>query len=98
MAHVDPLFVDDRLVLLWLDAPVHTPEGVRVGSSVDEVHKAYPKATELAPTGPYRFPGIMATNGDKAYLFLYDGSTVRKEIVGYQTYVQQVFDAGFAPC
>jgi hypothetical protein len=97
-AHVDPVFVDDKLVLLWLEPPAHTPEGVRVGSPVTAVRKAYPKATDLAPPGPYRYAGIMATSGDKAYLFLYDGGVVRKEIVGYQSYAQELFTSGPNPC
>src|SRR5262245_4845216 len=35
---------DDRLVLVWFDAPLHTTAGVTTGATVDAVLRAYPKA------------------------------------------------------
>ena len=37
---VSPVFVDDRLVLLWVGDPMRTPEGITAGSPVDEVWAA----------------------------------------------------------
>jgi hypothetical protein len=94
-----PVFADDRLVLLWVDPPVHTPEGVTIGTPVDTVQATYPAVTRLtAPQGTYRFDGLLAKQGDRAYLFLHDGRTVRKTIAGYADYAQKLFDQGFGAC
>ncbi|WP_423791055.1 hypothetical protein [Micromonospora cathayae] len=94
-----PIFYDDRLVLLWVSAPVRTPEGITVGTPVSEVHDHYPASTRLtAPQGTYRFDGLLARDGDRAYLFLHDGRTVRKTIAGYADYAQRLFDEGYGPC
>jgi hypothetical protein len=94
-----PIFVDDRLVLLWLGDATRTPEGVTAGSPVDEVWNRYPSARKLeAPQGTYRFDGLLARQGDRAYLFLHDGHTVRKIIVGYADWAQRLFDEGHSPC
>lgn len=96
---VDPVFADDRLVLMWIHAPVHTPEGIREGSSVTAVRRAYAGATELTPPpGSHAYPGILVTRGDTAFLFLHDGQTVRKEIAGYADYVQRLYSGGFGAC
>ncbi|MFY1674648.1 hypothetical protein ACN27G_32700 [Plantactinospora sp. WMMB334] len=96
---VSPVFADDRLVLLWASPPVRTPEGVTAGTPVDQAEAAYPAATRLtAPPGTYRYDGLLARQGDRAYLFLHDGRTVRKTIAGYADYAQRLFDEGFGTC
>jgi len=96
---VDPVFVSDRLVLLWVHAPVHTPEGIMEGSSVESVRQAYPGGVDLTPPpGSHAYPGILVRQGDAAYLFLHDGTTVKKEIAGYADYVQRLYTDGFGPC
>ncbi|RGC65184.1 hypothetical protein C5N14_30020 [Micromonospora sp. MW-13] len=94
-----PIFVDDRLVLLWLDDPVRTPEGVTVGTPVDQVRARYARVSRLdAPHGTYRFDGLLARRGDRAYLFLHDGRTVRKIIAGYADWARRLFAEGYGPC
>ncbi|MER7460274.1 hypothetical protein [Micromonospora sp. NPDC126480] len=96
---VSPIFVDDRLVLLWAGEPVRTPEGVAAGTPLAEVRERYPAARHLdAPQGTYRFDGLLARDGDRAYLFLHDGGTVHKVIAGYADWAQRAFDEGHAPC
>lgn len=96
---VSPIFVDDRLVLLWVGDAIRTPEGVTAGTPVTEVWDRYPSARELdAPQGTYRFDGLLARDGDRAYLFLHDGVTVRKVIAGYADWAQRAFDEGHSPC
>ncbi|MGS2612952.1 hypothetical protein ACVCAH_00215 [Micromonospora sp. LZ34] len=96
---VSPVFVEDRLVLLWLGDPVRTPEGVTAGTPVDQVRAHYPDAVRLrAPQGTYRFDGLLARRGDRAYLFLHDGRTVRKIITGYADWARRLFDEGQGPC
>src|SRR4029079_2346662 len=47
---------DDRLVMMWFDAPLRTPEGGHTASTVQEARAAYPKAEVLtAPAGSHRF-------------------------------------------
>lgn len=94
-----PIFYGDRLVLLWVSAPVRTPEGITVGTPVSEVRDRLPALTRLkAPQGTYRFDGLLARRGDRAYLFLHDGRTVRKTIAGYADYARRLFDEGHGPC
>ncbi|MEV0270211.1 hypothetical protein AB0H43_15635 [Hamadaea sp. NPDC050747] len=96
---VDPVFAQDRLVLLWAHAPVRTPEGISEGSSVEAVRQAYSDEVELTPpAGSHAYPGIMVRQGDAAYLFLHDGTTVRKEVAGYADYVQRLYTDGFGAC
>ncbi|HEX5543004.1 MAG TPA: hypothetical protein VFX60_15820 [Micromonospora sp.] len=96
---VSPVFASDRLVLLWAEPPTHTPEGVSVGTGIEDVRAAYPRAQELAaPAETYRFDGLLTRQGDRAYLFLHDGKTVRKAIAGYAEYVQRLFNDGFGTC
>ncbi|WP_329106141.1 hypothetical protein OG792_00115 [Micromonospora sp. NBC_01699] len=96
---VGPVFDRERLVLMWVSPPMHTPEGVTVGTSVNTVHARYPAATALiAPQGTYRFDGLLAREGDRAFLFLHDGRVVRKTIAGYAAYAQKLFDEGFGLC
>jgi hypothetical protein len=96
---VSPVFVKDRLVLLWLDQPTSTPEGISAGTSVDKVRDTYPAAVELAaPRGTHRFDGLLARDGDRAYLFLHDRATVRQVIAGYAEWARRFFDEGYGPC
>ncbi|MEO3742239.1 hypothetical protein [Plantactinospora sp. B5E13] len=96
---VSPIFADHRLVLLWASPPVRTPEGITAGTPVEQVRHAHPEATALtAPPGTHRYDGLLAEQGDRAYLFLHDGRTVRKTIAGYADYARRVFDEGFGTC
>ncbi|MGC4804218.1 hypothetical protein [Micromonospora sp. DT233] len=94
-----PVFVDDRLVLLWLDDPARTPEGVTVGTPVEQVRSRYRQVSPLhAPRGTYRLDGLLARRGDRAYLFLHDGRTVRRIIAGYADWARRLFATGHGPC
>ncbi|WP_413775721.1 hypothetical protein [Micromonospora sp. RTGN7] len=96
---VSPIFVNDRLVLLWLDDPVRTPEGVTVGTPVEQARSRYTTVSRLyAPQGTHRFDGLLARSGDRAYLFLHDGRTVRKIIAGYADWARRLFVEGHGPC
>ena len=96
--NVNPIFVDGKLAILSLEAPVHTPEGVMVGTPVDTVRVSYPDATQLSPPEQYAFAGLLAARGDLGYLFLYSSDTVEKILVGYSVYLRQLFAAGFPTC
>ncbi|MDG4794447.1 hypothetical protein [Micromonospora sp. WMMD1082] len=96
---ISPIFIEDRLVLLWAGDPVRTPEGIAAGTPTAEVMASYPTVRKLrAPQGTYRFDGLLARDGDRAYLFLHDGRTVRKVIAGYADWAQRLFVEGHAPC
>nr|MDT0660009.1 hypothetical protein [Micromonospora sp. DSM 115978] len=99
VATASPVFDEDRLVLLWAEPPMQTPEGITIGTPVEQVRKTYPDATKLtAPPGTYRFDGLLAKEGDRAYLFLHDGRTVRKTVAGYADYARKLFEDGFGTC
>lgn len=90
---------DDRLVMMWFDAPLRTPEGVHTGSSLREARTAYPDAQVLtAPADSHRFDGLLVTRGDRGYLFLHDGATVQKAVAGYGEYLTRLFNTGFGAC
>ncbi|MEU5913288.1 hypothetical protein [Micromonospora sp. NPDC047527] len=96
---VSPVFVEAKLVLLWAGDPMRTPEGITAGSPVDQVWARYPWVTRLpAPRGTHRLDGLLARTGDRAYLFLHDGRTVRKTIAGYADWARRLFDEGAGPC
>ncbi|MFI7578166.1 hypothetical protein [Micromonospora sp. NPDC049497] len=96
---VSPIFVDDRLVLLWVGDTVGTPEGVTTGTPVTDVQARYPDVRVLdTPPGTYRFDGLLARQGDRAYLFLHDGDVVRKIIAGYADWAERLFADGHSPC
>ncbi len=95
-----PVFEGDQLVLIWAHAPLRTPEGVMVGTSVDDVKRAYPSAIALTPpAGSYTFPALLVPGaGDRAYLLLHDQGVVQKLIVGYERHVRLLFETGFGAC
>ncbi|MEH1102139.1 hypothetical protein [Micromonospora sp. CPCC 205561] len=94
-----PIFVDDRLVLLWLGDSTRTPHGITAGIPVAEVRARFPSAHELdAPQETYRFDGLLARQGDRAYLFLHDGRAVTRIIAGYADWAQRLFHEGHSPC
>lgn len=96
---VSPVFDGDRLVLIWLDPPLHTPEGVRVGSPLDAARSAYPDALVLdRPPGSTQYQGLLVVGGDRAYLLLHDGDRVQKLVVGFERYARLLFDQGFGTC
>ncbi|MEU7755666.1 hypothetical protein AB0B57_26655 [Micromonospora sp. NPDC049101] len=96
---VSPVFMDDRLVLLWVGAPMRTPEGITAGSPIDQVWARYPLVTRLrAPHGTHRLDGLLARSGDRAYLFLHNGRTVQKTIAGYADWARRLFEEGAGPC
>ena len=103
LAEANPVFADadagEKLVLLWANPPLHTPENITVGTAMEAVKAAYPEATPLtAPTGTYRFDGLLVSRGEFGFLFLHDGKHVQKLIAGYTTYLQQLFSEGFGAC
>ncbi|GIH09032.1 hypothetical protein Rhe02_70990 [Rhizocola hellebori] len=90
---------DERLVLFWFDAPLHTPDGINTGDPLAELSAAYPQAIALsAPAESHRFDGLLVRQGDYGYLFLHDGKSVRKAIAGYVDYLERLFDSGFGVC
>jgi hypothetical protein len=96
---VSPVFEDGRLVLLWAEPPLRTPAGIAVGMPIARVREAHPEAVELtAPLGSYRYDGLLAATGDRAYLYLHDGISVQKLIVGYAEHCQRLFHEGFGVC
>jgi hypothetical protein len=100
LPNASPVFDADRLVLIWAYQPLHTPEGVSVGSSIEAARKAYPSAVDLsAPAGSHRYPGLLVTGPDDlTYLMLYDSSQVQKLVVGMQKYARMLVDTGFGAC
>jgi len=98
LTQVRPILVDGKLAVLTLEPPAHTPEGIAVGASIAAVRRSYPGATELSSPQPYAYSGVLATNGEMGYLFLYTGDTVQRELVGYSRYLRQLFAAGFPTC
>ncbi|GIJ30742.1 hypothetical protein Vqi01_59040 [Micromonospora qiuiae] len=96
---ISPIFIEGRLVLLWAGDPVQTPEGITAGTPIAEVEASYPRVRSLhAPQGTHRFDGLLARDGDRAYLFLHDGRTVRKIIAGYASWAHRLFLDGHSPC
>lgn len=94
-----PVFDGEQLVLTWVNPPFRTPEGLTVGSPVADVRRAHPAAEQLTPpAGSYVFPGLLVTQTDRAYLFLHDGQTVQKMIVGYTEHARELYHQGFGQC
>ncbi len=97
-SYVHPILVDGKLAILTVEPPAHTPEGVGVGATVASVRAAYPGAEQLRPSQPYAYSGLLVSRGDVGYLFLYGDDTVREVLVGYVTYLRQLFTAAFPTC
>jgi hypothetical protein len=99
-ASADPVFDRGRLVLIWAYPPLHTPEGVAVGSALNAARVAYPNALALAaPTGSGRFDGLLVPDGHgEAYLLLHDGRQVQKLVVGFEPYARQLFATNYGAC
>ncbi|MPZ26811.1 MAG: hypothetical protein GEV12_10235 [Micromonosporaceae bacterium] len=96
---VSPVFEGDRLVLLWVDPPLHTPAGLAVGSPVAAVRAAHPDAEDLpAPADPFQFHGLIVTVDDRAYLFLHDQELVQKLIIGFDRHARLVHHEQFGVC
>ena len=96
---VTPVLVNDKLALLWVSPPVHTPEGITVGSPVSQVRSAYPQATEVSPPSLGQYPALLVSQDDRAYLFLYSqDQVVRKLLVGYRDAVEQLYRSGADTC
>ncbi len=97
-----PIFDGDKLVLIWANPPLRTPEGIMVGSTIEQARQAYPSGIELTPPDDSTtFPGLLVTGGDdQAYLLLYDAERgrVEKLIVGYERYAGLLFFNGFGTC
>lgn len=94
-----PVFDAGRLVLLWAHPPLRTPDGLAVGSPVDAVRAAHPDAEALAAEpGSYRFDGLLAVTGDRAYLFLHDQAQVQKLLVGYEEPARRLFHENVGAC
>ncbi len=102
LREASPVFAGDELVLIWANPPLRTPEGIMVGSSIEDARQAYPSGIELTPPdGSTTFPGLLVTGGDdQAYLLLYDPEPERVEklIVGYERYAGMLFFNGFGTC
>lgn len=99
VTELSPVFDGERLVLIWVNPPYRTPEGVTVGTAVDDARRIYPTARELTPpAGSYVFPGLLVSQGDRAYLLLHDGRTVQKTIVGFTEYANRLYQQGFGQC
>ena len=95
---VSPVFVEDRLVLLWLGDPMRTPEGITVGTPGRRGlgHATRRSAGCDAPQGTTGSTGCSPASGDRAYLFLHDGRTVRKTIAGYADWARRADVVGIA--
>jgi hypothetical protein len=98
--YASPVFDGDKLVLIWANPPLHTPEGVTVGTSLDEARRVFPSAVELTPPpGSAQFPGLLISGGeDHAYLLLHHDGQVQKLIVGLERHARLLFDTGFGTC
>lgn len=97
-SQLGPVFVDGKLAMLWADPPLHTPEGVSVGTTVTQARQSYPDAVSLPPPGPYRYAGLLATKDGMGYLFLYQDDAVDKMVVGYENYLRQTFPTAASSC
>lgn len=96
---VRPVFADGRLVLVWADPPVRTAEGIGVGSTTDQVRQAYPDVRTLPPPNrPGAFPGMLAPEHHRTYLFLYDGDQVQKVLAGYTADAERLYSGALSPC
>jgi hypothetical protein len=96
---VSPVFDRDRLVLLWADAPLRTPDGVGVGTPVAALSATYPAGEQLPAPDEFRFDGLLVPgSGGNAYLFLHDGTTVQKVIAGSAEHARLLFHHDVGTC
>ena len=98
LPEASPVFLDKRLVLLWANPPLTTPEGIGVDSSLADARAAYPRPWTYPR--PRQSPLRRADDdgGRPAFLFLHDGTTVRKLIAGYAEDARRLLDTGFGSC
>jgi len=93
-----PVFDNNRLVLIWANPPLHTPENVMVGSPMSAVRVAYPRAVAL-PSAPGLFAALLVANGlGQAYLILHDDAIVQKLIVGLETAARRLYASRLDTC
>jgi hypothetical protein len=93
-----PVFEDNRLVLIWANPPLHTPEDVMVGSPMRVVRAAYPRGVTL-PSAPGLFAALLVANGlGQAYLILHDEAIVQKLIVGLEAAARRLYASRLDTC
>ncbi|MBO3743544.1 hypothetical protein [Actinoplanes flavus] len=83
----------DGLAVIPGPTGVATPEGIRVGSTLDEVRRAYPKAVDeqfLADTG--RVMAQAPGNRQVAYRIQIDGDSRKVNSLALQLTVQECFE------
>ncbi|WP_344128552.1 hypothetical protein [Luedemannella flava] len=98
--YADPVFDHDRLAFIWAYPPLHTPEGVMVGTAIADLNRAYPNAERLTPpAGSPTFDGALVRNPNGvAYLILHDGLAVQKLIVGAENAVRMLYTQRLDTC
>lgn len=98
--NADPVFEDDRLALIWAYPPLHTPEGVMVGTPLEQVKAVYPGAAPLLPPpGSYAFEALLVRgSGGSAYLILHDSFDVQKLIVGSENAARALYTDRLDAC
>jgi hypothetical protein len=99
-SYADPVFDNEKLAFIWAYPPLHTPEGVMVGTEVAALHDAYPTAERLTPpAGSPTFDGALVRNPNGvAYLILHDGDTVQKLIVGREDSLRMLYTNRLDTC
>lgn len=99
-SYADPVFDEEKLAFIWAYPPLHTPEGVMVGTKVAALHNAYPTAERLTPpAGSPTFDGALVRNPNGvAYLILHDGDSVQKLIVGREDAVRMLYTNRLDTC
>jgi hypothetical protein len=98
IAGAGPVFENDRLVLIWANPPLHTPENVMVGTPVSAVRVAYPGAVAL-PSTPGLFAALIVANGlGQAYLILHGNANVQKLIVGVESAARRLYASRMDTC
>ena len=98
--YADPVFDHETLAFIWAYPPLHTPEGVMVGTPVSRLRDAYPAAERLIPpTGSPTFDGALVHNPNGvAYLILHDNDSVQKLIVGREDAVRMLYTHRLDTC
>ncbi len=100
ITHAEPIFDHDTLAFIWAFPPLHTPEGIMVGSTKIALDEAYPNAERLSPpSGSPTFAGSLVRHPNGvAYLVLHDGQTVQKLIVGNEDAVRTLYTQRLDTC